>query len=269
MRLAVLYICTGNYWIFWNDFYQSSELFFQPDIEKDYYVFSDDTRILQFKADNVYPYYQKKIGFPYDTLLRFDCFSRIQDKLCNYDFICFCNANTKFLSSVKGSIFSRDKLTLVSYLSDELEGKDYPLERRPESKAYIAIGGEPPQYYRGSFIGGSADIFLDMCITLRDWTVEDLRKGIIPIWHDESMLNAYILDQEYSVLPKGLLMPEEKKLSETAIILRDKNNYGGNDGVRSNSKLGWFKGKVKMRIRKSIWFCKKIVKRIIKGGTGK
>lgn len=264
MRVAVLYICTGNYWTFWKDFYSSSENFFLKDSNKDYYVFSDDQHLIQTEEKNVFCYYQKKIGSSYDTLLRFDCFTRIQDKLKDYDFICFCNANMKFLDEVRNEIFYKGKLTLVSYLSDELAKKDYPLERRVESRAYIAVGNEASQYYRGSFIGGSADVFLKMCCTLRDWTADDLRRGIIPLWHDESMLNAYILDKDYFVLPKEMLMPEERKTEKTVIILRDKDNYGGNDGIRSDSRFGWIKGKVKMRIKKMIRLCKQFVKQMVK-----
>ena len=40
-KVAVLYICTGKYDVFWKDFYISYEKYFLPDCEKHYYVFTD------------------------------------------------------------------------------------------------------------------------------------------------------------------------------------------------------------------------------------
>jgi len=38
MKIAVMYICTGKYECFWDEFYRTSEQYFYPDIDKHYFV---------------------------------------------------------------------------------------------------------------------------------------------------------------------------------------------------------------------------------------
>lgn len=40
-KIAILYICTGKYDIFWEDFYKTSEKYFLNNSEKHYFVFTD------------------------------------------------------------------------------------------------------------------------------------------------------------------------------------------------------------------------------------
>lgn len=50
MRIAILYICTGKYNVFWDGFYKSSEKFFLKDeAEKEYFVFTDNMDLCQDK----------------------------------------------------------------------------------------------------------------------------------------------------------------------------------------------------------------------------
>ena len=44
-RIAIFYICTGKYDIFWNDFFASSENHFCRGHQKHYFVFTDSTAI--------------------------------------------------------------------------------------------------------------------------------------------------------------------------------------------------------------------------------
>lgn len=41
-KIGMLYLCTGPYSLFWEDYYHSFEKFFLEDIEKHYFVFTDD-----------------------------------------------------------------------------------------------------------------------------------------------------------------------------------------------------------------------------------
>lgn len=40
-RIGILYIATGRYYVFWEDFYKSAEKYFLPNLEKQYFIFSD------------------------------------------------------------------------------------------------------------------------------------------------------------------------------------------------------------------------------------
>ena len=40
-KVGVLYICSGEYWRFWEGFYQSSEQLFLKDCDVEYFRFTD------------------------------------------------------------------------------------------------------------------------------------------------------------------------------------------------------------------------------------
>lgn len=43
--LAILYICTGPYTVFWHDFYPNFKANFLPDCDRTFYVFTDAAHI--------------------------------------------------------------------------------------------------------------------------------------------------------------------------------------------------------------------------------
>ena len=98
IKIAILYICTGKYEIFWKDFYSSSEQYFLPEYSKEYFVFTDSPNINDTASMNVHKIYQHNLGWPDNTLERFDMFSRIIDQLKDFDYIFFFNANACLLN---------------------------------------------------------------------------------------------------------------------------------------------------------------------------
>ena len=83
MRIAILYICTGKYDIFGQDFYNSSEDFFLKEYEKTYYVFTDALSIYNEDNQFVKKVYQENLGWPENTLFRYKMFNRIYSELGN------------------------------------------------------------------------------------------------------------------------------------------------------------------------------------------
>ena len=93
-KVAILYIMTNRYTIFWDDFYQSAETYFLPKHEKHYFVFTDDEKFsLPRNATKIKAKYK---NFPEVTLKRYERFLEIENQLKNYDYIYFFNANTLF-----------------------------------------------------------------------------------------------------------------------------------------------------------------------------
>lgn len=58
--------------------------------------------------------------------------------------------------------------------------------------AYIST--RPYIYCQSAFIGGMSTPFICMCKKIKNMTDTDLRNHIIPVWHDESYVNKYIVD---------------------------------------------------------------------------
>ena len=146
MKIGLLYICTGKYEMFWETFYESCERFFYPGIEKVYYVFTDSERIIKCKKKNVTVYYQAKSGWPYDTLLRYQWFCTIQDKISLCDFAYYVNANSEFIRQIDESIIpfpTKERQLVLSIhpkFYDDYEGNTFHPERNPVSTAYVPEG---------------------------------------------------------------------------------------------------------------------------------
>lgn len=251
-KIAVLYICTGKYSVFWDEFYKSSEEKLLTNHHKTYFVFTDSEGIRN--SENVKVNYQKKLGWPYDTLKRFEIFTSVIDELDEFDFIFFFNANAKVYSKIDEEILP---------INEGLVGVQHPChwnstnhnfiyERNPQSLAYIEPGkGE--NYFMGSFNGGKAADFSKLIKTLSKRIIIDEENGIIAIWHDESHLNRYFLDNEVKVLPPSYAYPEEMELPfEKRILLRDKKKWGGHNLLRGikETNQNRFLLKVKNRLKR-------------------
>ncbi|MDR3061219.1 MAG: glycosyl transferase family 6 [Dysgonamonadaceae bacterium] len=243
MNIGILYICTGNYTIFWNDFYLSCEKKFFPGKERYYFVFTDGN-INTFGNPNVQIIHQPKLGWPYDTLMRFKMFIGIEDKLRQTDYLFFFNANMIVKEPVGEEILPSDDEELVVAMHPtyfmETDPDKYSYDRNPESLAYIPIG-EGKEYVQGAFNGGKSEKFLTMCRILDDNTDKDLSRNVIALWHDESHLNRYILDKHVKVLHPGYIYPEGRDLPfEMIMYTRKKKKYGGHNVLRGIKRESFF-----------------------------
>lgn len=242
MKIAILYICTGKYSIFWEDFYASSEKCFLPDCEKTYFVFTDNKHLEYSTNNNVKIIKQNKLGWPFDTLDRFKMFRRIIPELSNTDYTFFFNANSVLIAEIKKEEIICNK-PLIGALHPCFYDKTSELfiyERNKHSKAYIPFG-EGNHYFMGAFNGGKSEYFIDLIQTLSERIEHDKKNNIIAIWHDESHLNKYYYENsdKVNVLSPSYVYPEEMNLPfEKKNLLRDKNQLGGHKYLRDiNSNL--------------------------------
>jgi len=242
MRIGILYICTGKYDIFWKDFYQSAEQYFMQDTEitRQYYVFTDNKKLFgEKKNSHIHRIVQKNLGWPDNTLKRFHMFLRIKEQLLKEtDFLFFCNANLLFLKKI-------DKDILPSIYGNGLVGTLHPgfynafcekftYERNPLSSAYIQPNNGH-KYYAGGFLGGRTKEFLQLCEIIKHRVDEDEQNHIVAIWHDESHINRYFLENPPMTLSPAYLYPEGWELPfDMKIMIRDKNKkeYGGHENIR-------------------------------------
>ena len=229
MKIAILYICTGKYNQFFNDFYSSCESkFLKGRADKEYFVFTDDLSISNQK--NVHLIERQCMGFPLDSLLRFEIFMTIKDKLLKFDYIFFFNSNALFVDSVGIELLPSNSEKLVGA---EWPGKRkpfkhpmfYPYERNKNSAAYIApYEKQPYLYYMGGLNGGEAKAYLNMISTLAQNIRRDYDAGIIARVHDEAHINKYFRAHPCKILSPEYCMPEEWITPEFTpkIIFRDK-----------------------------------------------
>lgn len=237
-KVAVLYICTGRYSQFWNNFYFGCEKFFLPNCHKEYFVFTDAN--IKTSNKRIHKIKQKKLGWPYDTLFRFRMFNSIKEELKKFDYLFFLNANMQFVDAVNEDILPSKKQKLLAVQHPAFYNKsrdEFTYETNLLSTAFIKLT-EGKGYYMGGFNGGIATDYLQLIEQLDAAIDEDITNGIIALWHDESHLNKYfanhanikVLDPSFG-FPEGWSLPFEPK-----IIVLNKDKIGGHAWLRSRKK---------------------------------
>jgi hypothetical protein len=238
MKIALLYICTGNYRVFWDEFYTSCEQYFITDAAKEYFVFTDAAELPHSEAPNVHVFHQDKLGWPYDTLMRFQIFSRVKDQLAAFDYIFFFNANAKFITPITAGEFlpgaNDNGLVMVLhpgyYTTPQ---KQFPYEKKQSRSTAYMRKGEGTYYFQGCLNGGTAKAYLALITQLTNNVHTDLDNKIVAIWHDESHLNKYVADKTVKMLAPAYAYPQGWDLPfEPVISMRDKALLGGHDFLR-------------------------------------
>lgn len=233
MKISILTICTGKYKIFFDDFYKSCEKYFLKDVDKTYYVFTDGEIP---DMHNVIKIHQDKLGWPYDTMMRFKMFNSISDKI-NSDYTFFFNINMLLVDEIGNEVIpseENDYLVGVNHpcFFDKTKNT-FPYERNSKSIFYIPYESGY-FYYQGCFNGGRTKDFMDMSKILEEKIDLDLTNDIIPIWHDESALNWFFEKKNPLLMSPSYAYPESFNLNiEKKIIQRDKSLLGGHSFLRS------------------------------------
>lgn len=229
MKIAILYICTGKYNQFFKDFHKTAEEFLLQSHHKEYYVFTDDVSIADHlskeQKDCVHLREKKCLGFPMDSLLRFETFLTVKNELLSYDYVYFFNANTLFLRPVGEEILPDESgiVAGVWEINDRRPNCFKPYEKRKQSTAYIPPYDGPYRYVGGFMNGGTSRAYVEMAEILAKNTQTDLSNGIIAAVHDESHLNAYFHINKGKCLPDYLCRPQEYGITASnSIMLRDK-----------------------------------------------
>lgn len=249
-KIGILYICTGKYDVFWKEFYENMEKYFLHNSEKHYFVFTDAEYLYGEECNRIHKIYQECMGWPYDTLMRFDLFTKVEAEIKEYDYIFFMNANMLCMKEITEDEFLpvEENLLVARHPGCIHYPKWlFPYERNKKSTAYIPYG-QGKYYYMGGLNGGKAQAYLELIHSLKQAIQEDLARGVIAKWHDESQLNKYMLNRndakillpEYAY-PEGWNLPYEAK-----IIIRDKDKYMNTSSMKGY-KSWWVNVKKKIR----------------------
>lgn len=240
--VGILYICTGNYVVFWRDFYLSMEKYFLPETEKHYYVFTDSSQIdFEQENKNIHRIYQEDLGWPDNTLKRFHVFLGHEPVISQNDYLFFCNANLEIKTTITEKEFlpmGNKKLLAVTHPGFFNKKKNqFTYDRNKKSTAYVSPN-EGEVYVAGGLNGGYAADFLDAMKVMKKNIDQDSQRGIIAKWHDESHWNRYVVDHSdvkfidpSYLYPEGWVIPFPQK-----IVVRDKKRYGGHSSLRKQKE---------------------------------
>jgi len=130
------------------------------------------------------------------------------------DYLYYCDVDMLFLQEIGDEILGE----LVGTQHCCFIGKRGTPETNPRSTAYVPFD-QDMQYFAGGFNGGTSKEFLKMYNFIASNIRKDYSNGITAVWHDESHLNRYFIDNKPSVVlspsycyGEPLDIPYEKKI---------------------------------------------------------
>ena len=208
LSAAIIFIGTNKYLNFFPKYYESCEEFLFPDLRKQYFVFTDGELEGELPENITYVQIPHK-DWPAITLERFHTILQAEELLKEHDWLLFLDADMRVDSVVfSEEVLDDDKDFVAVHHPCHYNTGTGTFERRPESEACVT--GEPLQYYQGCLWGGKMEAVIPMMKLLRDRVDKDYSNDIIAVWHDESHLNKFFIENQDRVfaIPPDYAYPE-------------------------------------------------------------
>lgn len=212
-KVSLLIIATGKYSRFVQPLTESVALNFMPDCKVDIHLFCDsapfiksiDTELFHeygvVRTIRTFFHHIDHEPFPGPTLHRFHYFKQYKNALMETgsEYLFYIDVDTLIKDVITSEILSdRVAVQHCGYV-----GRKGPFENRPGSTSYVPLHERHSPYFGGGFWGFSSREFwrlVDVAIRMID---EDAKNGIVPTWHDESVLNRYLIER----YPTKILSP--------------------------------------------------------------
>ena len=240
-KIGLLVIATDKYIQFVRPLYQSAKIYFFKHHDVKMFLFSNHD--ITEHNNNIERNYIEHEPWPYITLKRYHFFEQHKSILYDMDFLFYCDADMRFVAEVNEEILPendsqligvdhpgyclmpRPKTSIDKFLK-RLHLKYRTQEKRlrgsyeanPVSTAYVSPD-EGAIYYSGGFIGGATNTFLEMSAHIKKNIDVDLENNHIAVWHDESHLNRYFIDNPPKTLSPSYCYPESWNLPFQKILL--------------------------------------------------
>ena len=219
-KIGLLIIATNKYTTFIEPLIKSADDNFLNNQEVTYFIFTNKPLKLISTRNINYINVEHK-DWPWMTLGRYKIFSDSHDELSKMDYLYYCDADMRFVGVVGDEILS----DLVATQHPGYYGTKGTPETNHSSLACV-YPNEDMQYFAGGFNGGSSYEYLKMSKIISTNIDIDYSNGIIAIWHDESHMNRYLIDNKPTKIlnpsycyGESMNIPFERKL-----ITLDKNH---------------------------------------------
>jgi histo-blood group ABO system transferase len=194
-KIGLLVMATGKYTVFLDKLLQTADQYFLPGHEKTYFIFTDGQAP---ESDHVVRIEQKRLGWPYDTMMRFRVYYESADAFAGMDYLFACDADMFFADVVGDEILGERVATRhPGFCLPHQRHDDY--ERDSVSTAYVGPD-EGEYYFAGGFYGGSMQEMVTLMFICSSRIDQDLENGFIAHYHDESHLNRYFIDYKPTVI---------------------------------------------------------------------
>ena len=209
MKVVICFVGTGEYLNFLPAYYENIHKYFLPNSEKNFLVFTDGEG--DFPED-VKVYKQEHLEWPYVTLKRFEIIQKATEEIEKNDWFVFIDADTLVVDTItEEEFFDNTKLFFgvhhPCHFLQMLPHTKYPgaFETNPISLSHITEEDDSSVYYQGCLWGGKVPDVLGMIGKLADRVNSDLDNDMIAVWHDESHINKFFIENRKNV---NILGPE-------------------------------------------------------------
>lgn len=193
-KVGLLLIATNKYDKFIQGMIASADKHFLKTCDVTYYVLTDSNIKVHSKRNIVYLPIDHR-PFPYASMDRFKHFSNFSDHFRDENYLYYVDVDCMFVDDISEEILG--DLVGVRHCGYYNNNKG-PYENNPKSVLYT----DPTRYkyyFGGGFSGGKKDNYLKLSNWCSDMIDKDISNGIIPVWHDETALNRYFLDNDPSI----------------------------------------------------------------------
>jgi len=193
MTAAIIFIGTAKYKEFFDGYYEGIIKNFLTNTSKTIFAFTDNPQDPIFAKPNVITKKIEHLQWPFITLYRFKFMRSICDELLKFDNIFFIDADLWAVETITENDLPLDK-ELIGVQHPGFINKIGTFETDTRSHANIFDGYYDVNSYRqGCFWGGKSEEVVKMIQQLDSLVDDDLKKGIVAVWHDESHMNKYFL----------------------------------------------------------------------------
>ena len=199
MKVAITFIGTNKYVNFLPQYYENIEKYFLPNCDKTILAFTDGE--LNETPENIKVFSQEHLDWPYITLKRFEIINKAREIIADHDWFVFIDGDALVVDRIEEEDFFTDKpLFGVHHPCHYLKmppHNQYPgaYEITENCNAAIDLDKyQPKVYYQGCFWGGKTPEVCAMIDELEYRVGDDLKRNVIALWHDESHLNKYFIE---------------------------------------------------------------------------
>lgn len=226
-NICICFIGTHKYFDFFKQYYESAKENFLTDCKKTFLLFSDQA--VELKDDIIYYKIEHK-KWPFITLERFKTINLAKEEIKNHDWFVFVDADMFFNKKIDYFDFFNEEKDFFGVQHPGFINKIGTFEINPASLACIRQGDDLSTYWQGCLWGGKVESVLKMTDYLEKQIDIDLKNNVIAVWHDESHMNKYFIDNKNNVhtLDAGYAYSEnsgheyEKKIIH---LHKDNNNF--------------------------------------------
>lgn len=190
LKICILTIATNKYISFVQDLYDSIDENFLSGNHIEGLLITDHE---VDSSENIKVSTIKHEPWPMPTLKRYNYFTQEEDYISKFDYCFYFDVDMKVVAQIKEDEVIGDLVAVQHPYKINETPDQFAYERRSKSRAHISHG-KGTHYYAGGFNGGSTKEFLKMSRELANDVTTDLNNGIVAIWHDESHMNRYLID---------------------------------------------------------------------------